>query len=187
MAKKERFLKDVFEKASTFQNLYLAFRKAFKSGKRSPDAQRFFFHLERELFLLQEEIRAGEYRPGNFYFFKVYDPKERTISVAPFRDRVVHHALVRILEPFYERIFINDSYATRKDKGSHRAIYRAQRFLRQYPWYLKMDIRKYFDSIDQSVLFKRIARRVKDTKMLEWIRKLIFLKEFRGFFRAYCA
>ena len=101
--------------------------------------------MEKEILALQLELTEGLYEPGDYRYFKIYDPKERIISVAPFRDRVIHHALINILEPIYEKRFIYDSYATRKNKGTHRAIEQAQIFLLNNRWYLKMDIRKYFD------------------------------------------
>ncbi len=116
---------------------------------------------------------AGSYNPGDYSYFTIYEPKKRTISVVPFRDRVVHHALVNVLEPIYENRFIYDSYATRKGKGTHKAILRAQRFMRKNRWYLKMDIRKYFDSIYHAILNAILARKIKDPFILDLCRKII--------------
>ncbi len=116
----------LFEKVTDFRNLLDAAKKAYKGSNHSPEAQDFWFHMEDELLNLQNELQSGIYRPGQYSYFYVRDPKKRKISVAPFRDRVVHHAVVNVLEPIYEKIFIYDSYATRKGKGTHRAIARAQ-------------------------------------------------------------
>jgi retron-type reverse transcriptase len=119
------------------------------------------------LLRLKEEIIGGTYRTGGFQHYKIYDPKERLISVAPFRDRVVHHALVSVLEPVYESVFIHDSYATRKGKGTHAAIKRAQAFLRQSRYYLKADIKKHFENMDHDVLLSTVSRKIKDRRLLD--------------------
>ena len=121
---------------------------------------------------MREELSAGIYEPGDYTYFIIRDPKERRISVAPFRDRVVHHALVNILEPVYEKCFISDSYATRKFKGTHRAIRRAQRFLRANCWYLKMDVRKYFDSVDHRILNAILQHKIKDPFIIALCEKI---------------
>ena len=115
---------------------------------------------------LREELMNGEYRPRPYRHFEVRDPKRRTISVADFRDRVVHHAVVGVLEPIYEKCFIHDSYATRKGKGAHAAVYRAQQFLRKEAWFLKTDIHKYFDSIRHDILLQQLCTKIKDAKLL---------------------
>ncbi len=96
----------------------------------------------------------------------IHDPKERMICAADFRDRVVHHAICKILGPIFEKSFIYDSYACRKNKGTHRAIKRAQFFCRQYQYYLKLDIKKFFDSIDHAILKTMLRRKVKDKGLL---------------------
>ena len=100
--------------------------------------------------------------------------------MAPFKDRVVHHAVVNILEPLFEKSFIFDSYASRKGKGSHRAIERAQKFMRKRPWYVKIDIEQYFASMDHSILTQLIRKKVKDKGMLFLIQKIINRSGARG-------
>ncbi len=149
----------------SFENLYAGYQKAFKATKNY-SACEFTFNLERELYLLQKELASGGYIPRDYRYFTIQDPKEREISVADFRDRVVHHSLVNILEPIYEKRFIYDSYATRKGKGTHRAIEKAQQFMKQDSWYLKMDVRKYFNSINHETLNGIIARSIKEPFIL---------------------
>ena len=161
---KERFL--------SFQNLYSAWRKAFRSTK-TYESYKFTFTLEKGLFKLQEELRSGNYRPGDYRYFTIADPKCRTISVAPFKDRIVHHALISILEQVYERRFIYHSYATRRGKGTHKAIIQVQKYLRNNKWYLKMDIAKYFDSINHDKLYFLLSRKIKDNFILDLCRKII--------------
>lgn len=149
----------------SFENLYTGYKKAFKATKNY-SACEFTFNLDKELLLLRNELATSAYIPRDYRYFTIQDPKERKISVADFRDRVVHHSLVNILEPIYEKRFISDSYATRKGKGAHRAILKAQQFMKTNRWYLKMDVRKYFDSINHETLNEIIARSIKDPFIL---------------------
>ena len=106
----------------TFEHLLRASEKA-KRGKRfRPTVARFEFNLERELLTLQATLQRKSYRPGNYRSFYIYEPKKRLISAAPYRDRIVHHALTGMLEPIFEPTFISDSYACRKGKGTHAAV-----------------------------------------------------------------
>lgn len=164
---------DLFAGVCRFDSLHRAFRRALKGSGRSEEACRFAFHLERRLFQLAGELEAETYRPAPYRYFRIFDPKERTISVAPFRDRVVHHALVAAVEPVFERAFIRDSYATRRGKGTHKAVRRAQAFLRRHRWYLKLDVAKYFDSIDHGVLLALVARKIKDPGILRLCGRIV--------------
>lgn len=107
---------------------------------------------------LQDELHEGRYLPGPYTHFYVNQPKRRKISAAPFRDRVVHHAVCNIIEPWFESRFISDSYANRKGKGTHRAVDRLQQFARRYRYVLRLDIVKHFPSIDHQVLLTEIDR-----------------------------
>ena len=163
----------LFEQVCSFQNLNRAFKKAMRAANNKPVALEFFYNLEQELFSLQTELMDGSYQPAAYRYFTIYDPKERTIALAPFRDRVAHHAIINILEPLYEKIFIFDSYATRKGKGTHLAIARAQTHLKQNRWFLKSDIEKYFESMHHGILMSIINRKLKDKKLLELLDKII--------------
>ncbi len=127
----------------------------------------FEYHLERNLFDLQRELFYGLYRPGPYRNFTIYEPKRRLVSAAPFRDRVVHHALCRVIEPIWERRFIHDSYACRVGKGTHRALARCQQFVRQYPYVLQCDIRKYFPCVDHAILLELLQRKIGDLDTLD--------------------
>lgn len=164
---------NLFHKITDFENLYLAFKKAFKGTNRTETTLSFFFNLEKELLDLKKELEDKTYQPEGYRHFKIHDPKERIISVAPFRDRVVHHAIVNILEPIYEKRFIFDSYATRKEKGTHKAILRGKDFLRKNRWFLKADIEKYFDNVDHKMLAAILARKIKDGDVLRLIEGII--------------
>jgi RNA-directed DNA polymerase len=163
----------LFEQVITFENLLVAFQNAFRASPQSAEAHRYWLNLEEETFLLRDELRNGEFVPGPYRYFEIRDPKQRNIAVAPFRDRVVHHAVVRVLEPIYERVFIFDSYATRVGKGTHRAIERAQRFLRRNTWFVKADVEKFFDSVDHSVLLELVSKKIKDGSVIRLLEKII--------------
>lgn len=133
-------------------NLYSAWRKAAR-GKRSGSAAAGFEHqLGDRLIALQEALHSESYRPGDYTSFFIHEPKRRLISAAPFRDRVVHHALCNIIEPPFERRFITDSFANRRGKGTHRAIDRLQAFSQTYRYVLRMDVVQHFPSIDHAIL-----------------------------------
>jgi RNA-directed DNA polymerase len=159
----------LFEKLCDYDNLMKAFAKSFRGLRKKELNSEYYFFLEGNLLSLQSKLKSKTYLPSKYRYFNIYEPKERLISVAGFEDRIVHHALVNVLEPIYERIFIYDSYATRKEKGSHRAIARAQYFLNRNRWFLKIDIEKYFGSIDHQVLINILKRKIKDLHIIELI------------------
>ncbi|GEM_PF-4224558 len=128
--------KKLFSQILTFENLLLAAQKAAAGKREQFYVMDFFYRLEENLWRLQEELQTQTYQPGDYSTFKIYEPKPRMISAAPFRDRVVHHALINVISPLFERSFIFDSYANRVDKGTHRAIRRYQHFLRDYRYVL---------------------------------------------------
>ena len=154
-------------------NLFEAFRKARKGKRRRPDVARFGLDLEQELYALQGELAAGDYMPGAYRQFTVYERKPRLISVAPFRDRVVHHAVMNVLEPLLDKRFIPDTYACRKDKGVHRAVDRYQQFAKNNAYVLKLDIARYFPSIDRDILKQQLVRRIKDKAVLALLYRII--------------
>jgi retron-type reverse transcriptase len=158
----------LFEKIHSFENLLLASRKAQVGKRYSPPAAAFFIRLEENLLQLQRELQEKKYQPGPYRSFLIHDPKERMISAAPFRDRVVHHALCNVMEPIFESTFIYDSYANRQGKGTHKAIRRYQQYAREYKYVLKCDIRKFFPSIDHEILKQEIRWKIrcKDTLWL---------------------
>lgn len=163
----------LFEKLYDYENLVKAFNKSFRGLRKKELNSEYYFFLEGNLLSLQSRLKSKTYQPSKYRYFKIYEPKERLISVAGFEDRIVHHALVNILEPIYEKIFIYDSYATRKGKGSHRAIARAQYFLKRNRWFLKIDIEKYFGSIDHLTLINIIKRKIKDPHIVELINLIV--------------
>ncbi|MFN0213178.1 MAG: reverse transcriptase domain-containing protein [Saprospiraceae bacterium] len=164
---------NLYPQFCSFENLLLAYRKARRGTRSNLETAAFFHQMEPELLALQAELASGVWQPQPYRYFEIYDPKQRTISVAAFRDRVVHHALVNVLEPIFERRFIFDSYATRKGKGVHAAVARAQHFLRSNGWFFKTDVEKYFDSIDHGILLGLLQRKIKDRQLLEVCEKIV--------------
>ncbi len=162
----------LWERMISFESLVAAAQAAARGKRYKPGAARFLFHLEPELLRLQRELTTKAYRPGPYRVFTIYEGKTRQISAAPFRDRVVHHALTRVLEPIFERSFCFDSYACRKGKGTHAAVDRCQAFARRYKYVLKADVRRFFPSIDHQILKTLIARKIKDPDVL-WLTGLI--------------
>ncbi|OGT87913.1 MAG: hypothetical protein A2286_09880 [Gammaproteobacteria bacterium RIFOXYA12_FULL_61_12] len=163
----------LWPQVTDFENLLTAYRKARRGKGDRPEVARFAFHLERELLSLQEELRAGCYQPGDYRLFTLYERKPRLIAAAPFRDRVVHHAVMNVIEPPIDRRFIFDSWACRRDKGVHGAVRRYQAWARRYPYVLKMDIRAYFPSIDHALLKARLRRYLKDQAVLGLLDRII--------------
>jgi retron-type reverse transcriptase len=151
-----------------WDNLYLAYRKARKGKRGKRPAAEFEFKLEDNLVALQDELATKTYQPGPYYNFLIYEPKRRLISAAPFRDRVVHHALCNVIEPIFERRFIHDSYANRVGKGTHRALDRCQGFARKYRYVLGCDVRQFFPSIDHAILRASLGRLIRDADV-NWL------------------
>lgn len=155
------------------ENLYRCAYMAARSRRYRDSVADFNFLLEEEVEKLHKELTDGTYRHGKYRVFNVYDPKERRISAAPFRDRVVHHAVHDVIEPFIDRTFIYDSYACRKDKGTHKALDRAQRFLRSNRFCLHADVRKFFPSIDHGILKSMLTKRITDESLSRLINGII--------------
>lgn len=148
-------------------NLRLAFKKAVRGKSDRREVIDFRNNLDDNLAWMRTELLTGDIRIGPYRFFTIKDPKERVICAAPFRDRILHHAIMNICEPELERYSIHDSYACRPGKGQHRALKRAQHFSRRTTWYLKLDIRKYFDSIRHDTLLQLLSRRFYDQRLME--------------------
>ncbi len=163
----------LFDRVVAFDNLVAATRRASRGKARSTDVCRFARDIECEVLAIQRELLEGTYRPSPYTTFTVHDPKQRQITVAPFRDRVVHHAVCGVMEPYFERVFVHDSYACRRGKGTHRAIARAQRFARRSEFFLKLDVRSFFHSVDHGVLLDRLAERFVDARLLELVERIV--------------
>jgi RNA-directed DNA polymerase len=156
-----------------FDNLLSAYENARKSKQQTGAMRLFHFNLERNLWDLHLELRDGTYRPGPYHNFMIFEPKPRKISAASFRDRIVHHALCQVIQPLFERKFIFDSYANRVGKGNHKALDRAHAWVKQYPYVLKADLRKFFPSIDHAVLMDVLRRTLACPPTLALCRRIV--------------
>ncbi len=144
-----------------FENLLQAAHQAQQGKRYRPNVLAFNYNLDQELLQLQRELKEKTYKPGKYRTFNIYDPKPRMISAAPYRDRVVHHALCNVIVPTLERTLIFDTYANRTGYGTHRALKRFVYFARTSRYVLQCDIRKYFPSIDLEILKAIIRRKIK--------------------------
>lgn len=157
----------------SFANLTRAARRAALGKCEVAGVARFLADLEPNVLRLQRELEAGEWRPGQAFTFEIHDPKTRTITAAPFRDRVVHHALIDVLEPHLERRMVHESFACRRGKGTHTALRHARSLVRRHRWFLKLDVRKCFASLDHSVVCLAFARVLKDRRALDLIECIV--------------
>lgn len=153
---------------TAWENLLLAYRKASRGKRGRPAAAAFEFQLVDRLLELQGELGAGTYRPGDYRHFIIHEPKRRRISAAPFRDRVVHHALCNVIEPLFEARFHPHSYANRVGMGTHRAVDQLQQYARRYRYVLRLDIVQHFASIDHTVLRQELFRVIRDERA-QWL------------------
>ncbi|MDD3723585.1 MAG: RNA-directed DNA polymerase [Lutibacter sp.] len=147
-------------------NLRLAFWKARKAKDVKMEVAEFRKSLDKNLLTLRNELLLGNVQVGQYHYFTIYDPKEREICAASFRERVLHHALMNVCHANFEKYQIFVSYASRKGKGTYAAINRAKNYQRKYNWFLKLDVCKYFDSIDHCILKQLLAKRFKDVVLL---------------------
>lgn len=190
---------NLYKSLCSFDNLFLAYKKARKRKAKKPYVIKFESNLLQELKVLQQELESLTYEPRPLKKFIIRDPKTRTIHSSDFRDRVVHHALVRILNPIFEKSFIFDSYASRLNKGTHNCVLRFDQFKRKVSsngkliknfynknsvsgYLFKADIKHYFDTVNQKILLKIISQKIKDEKVIWLIKQILnnFPTEIKG-------
>ena len=157
MAKRHHHL---YSEIANFRALKSAARRAIRGKRTKPGASAFYANLETEILRLERELRDRTYRPGRYVTIEICDPKKRIVSAAPFRDRVVHHALCAVIEPIFEAGFIGNSFANRRGKGTHRAIEVYERYRDGQAHVLRCDIYRYFPSIDHAILKAEYRRRI---------------------------
>lgn len=158
---------NLIEQIADTDNLLLAFYKAIRGQRRNGESLRFQRDLEDNIFHLREELLSGNVVVGRYEYFYIEDPKRRLICAASFRERVLHHAIMNICHPWFERNLIETTYATRPKKGVYKAIERAKAAMKRYRYVAKFDFRKYFDSISHDILKQRLANMFKDKVLLQ--------------------
>lgn len=178
---RERFaIFHAYKNIISIENLLAAWEE-FLCGKRNrPDVMKFSLHLMDNIVSLHQELAEKTYHHGSYHAFGINDPKPRHIHKASVRDRLVHHAIYRKLYPFFDRLFIYDSYSCRKDKGTHKAMDRFRQFAGKVSrnhtrtgWVLQCDIRRFFANIDHEILMNIIRNRIADEDTLWLIEQVV--------------
>lgn len=173
---------NLYEQITDYENLWIAYLNARKNKRFRAEVLEFSHNVEENLIQIQNELIWKTYRVGRYREFYVYEPKKRLIMALPFKDRVVQWAIYQVIEPLLDRQFIPDSYACRKGKGVQKAFKRLQYWERKLdrsckkPYYLKLDISKYFYRIDHDVLMSILERKFKDPDLL-WLLETIIRSE----------
>ena len=162
------------------ENLLAAWREFLKGKRNKRDVQEFQYRLSDNLLTLHAALKTKSYSHGGYYAFNISDPKPRNIHKAKVADRLLHHAIYRKLYPFFDKTFISHSYSCRKGKGTHRAIKAFIRYATKGSnnntktlWILKCDIRKFFASVDQSILLGILQQRIVDLDILRLLESVI--------------
>lgn len=163
----------LIEPIADMDNLRLAFWKARKGKSYSQEVEAYRLKLDENLLDLREQLLTGVVKVGNYRYFKIFEPKERQICASAFSEQVMHHALMNICHPYFDRHLIYDSYASRKGKGTYAAIERAKDYTYHYRYFLKLDVRKFFESIHHDVLKTQLSRMFKDTRLLNILNQII--------------
>lgn len=165
--------KHLIDRVTDLDNLYLAFWKAKKGKNYSREVWEFRQSLEANLQHLRKQIESGVVEVGNYRYFRIWEPKERKICAAAFKEQVLHHALMNVCHDYFERAQIYDSYASRKHKGTYAALEKAHKNTHLYPWFIKLDVQKFFESIHHDVLKVQLNRMCKDFKVLDILYQII--------------
>lgn len=155
------------------ENFLAAFYTARRGKYGKVSVMSFSQNLFENIASLRSRFISGDFKYGSYHYFTIHDPKCRTICAASFEERVIHHALINVCKPYFERNLIYDTYATRDGKGIYRALDRAMTGLRRYDFVAKLDIRKYFDSISHDRLMDRLRLLFKDEELLTIFHNII--------------
>lgn len=179
----------MFDEICNFENLLKAYYLARLGNRYKDSATEFSFFLERNLFKIRDDLIQGTYKPKPYKHFLVTEPKLRQVSAPNFQDRVVQHAIVSIIEPIFEKSFIDDDYACRHDKGTHYALKRTKKHLQSCRdfygkdkkiFILKGDIRKFFPSIPWDELLKIVKKKINCQQTYDLIEKIVTNHEILG-------
>ena len=182
--------KNLYQDLCSFKNIKLAYKKARKGKSKKNYVLKFEKDLSKNLKHLQKELSNKTYKPKPLKEFILRDPKTRKICKSIFKDRIVHHAIINILEPIFDKRFIYDSFASRKGKGQHKAIKRFDEFKRKVSkngkklkaikdenyvcgYCLKADIEKYFDTVSHKILINILRDKIKDNNLISLIEKIL--------------
>jgi RNA-directed DNA polymerase len=157
--------KSLIDKITDLDNIYLAYHKAKRGKSYANNVLQYSDNLEYNVQILKKQMEKGQIKIGEYKYFTIFEPKLRLICASAFDEQVLHHSLMNICHDKFESVQIFDSYASRIGKGSYRAIARAQTYSRQTDWYLKLDVRKFFNSVHHNVLKSQIDRLFKEIEV----------------------
>jgi len=170
-----------FEDIVSIDNLLLAWKEFVKGKRNRKDVLMFSFYLMDNILSLHKDLFAHSYKHGGYQCFEINDPKPRIIHKASVRDRLLHHAVYCILYPFFDKIFISNSFSCRNNKGTHKAINQFRSFAYDVSknntktcWILKCDIKKFFASIDQNILISILQEYIPDKDIVNLLKGIIF-------------
>lgn len=174
-----RQVKNMYSELCSYENLYKAYLNARKSKRYRNEVLEYTFNLEENLAILNEELTNHTYKVGGYREFYVHEPKKRLIMALPFNDRVVQWAIYQLLNPVFDKGYMEDSYGCRVNKGTHRAVHRLHYWIKKVNnsenryYYLKLDISKYFYRIDHDILKSILRKRIKDKELLNLLFEII--------------
>ena len=170
----------VYKDIISIRNLCEAWREFVRGKKSKKDVIEFSLYLSENILKLHEELKNKTYKHGEYKAFAISDPKPRDIHKASVRDRLLHHAIYRVLYPYFDKKFIYDSYSCRNFKGTHRPLNRFKQFFRQVSksnkvtcWVLKCDIKKFFANIDHDILIQILKKHISDPDTIWLLERII--------------
>lgn len=164
---------NLFDRIADRSNLITAVWAAAREKRDNSDIREFLANIEQQVNQIASSLISGRFEFQSYTSFSVRDTKTRIIQAPTFRDRVVHHAIINVAGPIFERGAFHHSYACRTGKGQHAALIQAQAWTRRTLWYGKMDIRRYYDSVDHDVLRQRLQRRFREHRLLNLFDQLL--------------
>lgn len=162
-----------FESFCSLKHLHNSFLIAYNGRNKSKEVISYKQDLEENLIRLKTKLTNFTYKHRKYKTFIVEDSKKRVINAPSFEDHILHHAVFSFLEEIFDKKFIENSFANRKNKGSHRAVLKLQKTSKKYNYFLKLDITKYFQSVEQETLFNQIKRHIRDEKFLYYVKIII--------------
>ena len=164
---------NLFDRIYEPENLRLAFHKAAMGRRGQSAVKKFADRLDERIGQLSQDVRDGTIQVGRFQQFLIRDPKERVITAPCFDERVLHHAIMNLCEPVLDRWLIDDTFACRNGKGRESAVLRAQHFSRNALCCLRLDVRRYFDSVSHEILSQLLDKRFKDKRLMQLLERII--------------
>ncbi|MEL6895485.1 MAG: reverse transcriptase/maturase family protein, partial [Planctomycetota bacterium] len=165
--------RNLFDDILAWDNLQKSLWSAAKGKRDRAEVVGFLHDVQQNLLILQQTLRDQTFDFSRYRQFRIRDPKPRMITAPCFESRIAHHAIISVLDPFFERFAIDHSYACRIGKGRNAAILAAQRAAKQSRWYVKLDIRSCFDSIQHEILLKLLCKRFKDPELLKMLSRVV--------------